>query len=111
MYMLTNLAEPQDTKDCSGYESDPQSFGKRVAEHYMRTVLKQPLSAISIRPPREGSVRWEVIFPNNIVVAVIFAKGWVATSRIYVDPMGPIRHYNYSCTDKGELVLTERKLP
>jgi hypothetical protein len=111
MYMLINLGEPQSSGDCSGWERDPQSFSKRVAEHYMRTVLKLPLSAKSIRPPRESSVRWEVVFSNNMVIAVIFAKGFVAAARIFTSPMGPIRHYNYSCTETGDLVLTERKLP
>ena len=108
MYMLTNLAEPQSKGDCSGWESDPESFSKRVAEHYARTVLGQPLSARSIR---QGSpVRWEVRMSDGIVIAVVFAKGFVAAARIHPS-WGPIRHYNYSCTEKGDLVLTERKLP
>jgi len=109
MYMLTNLGEPQSNGDCSGWERDPQSFSKRVAEHYMRTLLKLPLSAKSIH--RGSDVRWEVRFSDNIVVAVVFAKDFVAAARIYTSPMGPIRHYNYSCTPQGDLVLTERKLP
>ena len=109
MYMLTNLAEPQDAGDCSGWERDPQSFSKRVADHYLRTVLGLSLMARSIRPPGPGSVRWEVLYPNNIVIAVIFAKGFVAAARIH--PWGPIRHYNYSCTPQGDLVLSERPLP
>jgi len=111
MYITPNLGEPQLRGDCSGWEKDPQSFSKRVAEHYARTVLGQSLGAKSIRPPRENSIRWEVLFPDNIVVAVIFAKDFVAVGRIYTDPIGPIRHYNYSCTPSGDLVLKERKLP
>ena len=107
MYMLTNLGEPQSTGDCSGWERDKDSFSKRVAEHYARTVLGQALSAKSIR---QGSpVRWEVRLSDTIVIAVVFAKGFVGAARMH--PWGPIRHYNYSCTEKGELVLTERKLP
>ncbi len=108
MYM-TNLAEPQNAGDCSGWERDPQSFSKRVADHYLRTVLGLSLTARSIRPPQRGSVRWEVLYPNDIVIAVIFAKGFVATARIH--PWGPIRHYNYTCTPKGDLVLSDRPLP
>lgn len=109
MYMLTNLGEPQSSGDCSGWERDSQSFSKRVAEHYMRTVLGQPLNARSIR--QGSAIRWEVRFSDSIVVAVVFAKGFVAAARIFTSPIGPIRHYNYSCTEKGDLVLTERKLP
>jgi hypothetical protein len=109
MYVRTNLGELQNSGDCSGWEKDPQSFSKKVAEHYMRTVLGQPLSAGSIR---QGSpVRWEVRFSDSIVVAVVFGKGFVAAGRIHTDPIGPIRHYNYSCTANGDLVLTDRKLP
>jgi hypothetical protein len=108
MYMLANLGEPQGSGDCSGWERDRESFSKRVAEHYARTVLGQPLSARSIR---QGSpVRWEVRMSDGIVIAVVFAKGFVAAARIHPS-WGPIRHYNYSCTEKGDLVLTERKLP
>ena len=109
MYMLTNLGEGHTAADCSGWERDPQSFAIRVARHYVLTVLGQVLSAKTVRPPQQGSVRWEVWFPNNIVVAVIFAKGFVAAAQIH--PWGPIRHYNYSCTASGDLVLTDRKLP
>jgi hypothetical protein len=38
MYMLTNLGEPQSKGDCSRWETDPQSFSKVVAEHYVRGV-------------------------------------------------------------------------
>ena len=109
MYMLTNLGEGQTAADCSGWEKDRESFSKRVAEHYARTVLKLPLSAQSIR--RGSAVRWEVRLSDNIIVAVVFAKDFVAAARIHISPMGPIRHYNYSCTPQGDLVLTDRKLP
>jgi hypothetical protein len=109
MYMLADLGEPQSGGDCSGWERDRDSFSKRVAEHYARTVLGQPLSARSIR--QGSAVRWEVRMSDDIVIAVVFAKDFVATARIHISPMGPIRHYNYSCTPQGDLVLTDRKLP
>jgi hypothetical protein len=105
---MTNLAEPQNAGDCSGWKRDPQSFSKRVADHYLRTVLGLSLMARSIRPPQPGSVRWEVLYPNNIVIAVIFAEGFVATARIH--PWGPIRQYTYTCTSKGDLLLSDRAL-
>jgi hypothetical protein len=114
MYVLTGLGQAQDRGDCSGWEKDPQSFAKRVAEHYARTALGRTLHAQRIR--RFGGdhrTLWEVWFPDNIVVGVSFSKlpEFVGASRIFTDPMGPIRHYDYSCTAKGDLVLTERKLP
>jgi hypothetical protein len=109
MYMLTNLGELENGKGCSGWERDPQSFSKKVADHYLRTVLGLSLTARTIRPPQPGSVRWEVWYPNDIIIAVIFAKGFVAAARIH--PWGPIRHYDYSCMPNGDMVLTERKPP
>jgi hypothetical protein len=107
MYMLTNLGEGQTAANCSGWERDKESFSKRVAEHYARTVLGQALNARSIR---QGSpVRWEVRLSDTIVIAVVFGKSFVGAARMH--PWGPIRHYNYSCTASGDLVLTERKLP
>ena len=99
MYTLAEINEGTAAGDCSGWEKDPQSFAKRVADHYLRTVLNLSLMARTIRPPQAGSVRWEVRYPNDIVIAVIFAKGFVAAAKIY--PWGPIRHYNYSCTPQG----------
>ncbi len=107
MYLM-NLGEGQNAVSCSGWESDKESFSKRVAERYMRAVFGHALSAKSIR---QGSpVRWEVRFSDSIVVAVVFAKGFVAAARMG-SPLWPIRHYNYYCTTAGDLVLTDRSLP
>ncbi len=108
MYVLANLGQAAISGNCSGWERDRQSFSKRVAEHYVRTVLGQSLSAKSIR---QGSpVRWEVRLSDTIVIAVVFDQGFVAAARMGT-PLGPIRHYDYSCTAAGDLVLTDRKLP
>ena len=106
---ITDLGEGPKGSACAGWERDRDSFSKRVAEHYMRTVFGQSLTARSIR--QASPVRWEVQFPNNIVVGVVFAKDFVGASRLYANPSGPVRHYNYSCTAAGDLVLSERQLP
>jgi hypothetical protein len=106
---IADLGEGQNASPCSGWERDRDSFSKRVAEYYLRTVFGQNLSARSIR--QASTVRWEVQFSNNFVVGVVFAPGFVAASRLYATPSGPIRHYNYSCTASGDLVLSDRKLP
>ena len=46
MYMPTSLGQPQAQTDCSGWESDPQSFIRVIAEHHIRTELGRPLSPI-----------------------------------------------------------------
>jgi hypothetical protein len=109
MYMFTNLGENQNGSACAGWERDRDSFSKRVAEHYLRTVFGQSLSARSIR--QASPVRWEVQFSDNMIVGVVFGSGFVAASRLYAQPPGPVRHYNYSCTAAGDLVLSDRKLP
>jgi hypothetical protein len=106
---ITDLGEGQSGSDCSGWERDRDSFSKRVAEHYMRTVFGQSLTAKTIR--QASPVRWEVQFSNNTVVAVVFATNFVAASRLFPSPGGPIRHYNFSCTASGDLVLSDRPLP
>lgn len=105
---ITNLGQGQNSSACSGWERDRESFSKRVAEHYARTVLGQPLSAKNIS--QGSAVRWEVRMSDGIVIAVIFAKGFVAAARIHPS-WGPTRHYNYNCTPQGDLILTDRKLP
>jgi hypothetical protein len=106
---ITDLSEGQNGSACSGWERDRDSFSKRVAEHYLRTVFGQSLSARTIK--QASRVRWEVQFSNNMVVGVVFAPGFVAASRLYATPSGPVRHYNYSCTPSGDLVLSDRPLP
>jgi hypothetical protein len=106
---ITDLGEGPNGSACAGWERDRDSFSKRVAEHYMRTVFGQSLTAKTIR--QASPVRWEVQFSNNTVVAVVFATNFVAASRLFPTPNGPIRHYNYSCTPAGDLVLSERQLP
>jgi hypothetical protein len=106
---ITDLGEGPNGSACAGWERDRDSFSKRVAEHYMRTVFGQSLTAKTIR--QASPVRWEVQFSNNTVVAVVFATNFVAASRLFPTPNGPIRHYNYSCTAAGDLVLSERQLP
>ena len=106
---ITELGEGQNGSACSGWERDRDSFSKRVAEHYMRTVFGQSVTARSIR--QASPVRWEVQFSDDFVVGVVFAPGFVAASRLYATPTGPVRHYNSSCTSGGDLVLSERKLP
>jgi hypothetical protein len=41
---LEGLAQGGRMDDCSGWERDPQSFSKVIAEHYVRTELGRSLS-------------------------------------------------------------------
>lgn len=114
MYILTTLGEPQPNVSCSGWESDPESFSKRVAEHYVKTVLGQSLSAKRIVPYWLKSKNgMEVIFSDDLAVGVSFVKipDYVIALRLRANPPGPPRYYTYVCTSDGNLVLTERAKP
>ncbi len=110
---LNRLGKDQGGEDCSGWEKDPESFSKVVAEHYIRTVLKLPLKAKSIKPyyPNKRAMEvWFPGFPKDIVIGVSFVKlpDYVIAARIKNIPAGPRRCYAYRCQG-GQLSLQERK--
>lgn len=114
MYVLANLGQAPISGSCSGWESDPESFSKRVAEHYVRTVLGQSLSAKRIVPYWPKSKKgMEVIFSDDLAVGVSFVKipDYVIALRLRAQPPGPPRYYTYSCSPDGNLILTELKKP
>ena len=114
MYTLTGVGQGQTRGDCSGWEKDPESFSKRVAEHYVRTVLKLGLAAKRIYPHyATGKDIMDVDFTDDITVAVSFRgiPNWVLALRLNQQPAGPPRWYSYSCTTQGNLVLVEIPKP
>jgi hypothetical protein len=114
MYTLTGFGQPRSGGDCSGWEKDPESFSKRVAEHYVRTVLGLPLKAKRIFPYYStGKEVMEVEFSDTLGVAVSFKwiPSYVLALRLRHQPVGPPRWYTYACTPQGDLVLTRRPRP
>ena len=115
MYALIGLGEPQPTVSCRGWEKDPESFSKRVAEHYARTVLGKSMSARRIVPyyPSGDKRFMEVQFAPDLAVGVSFVKipDYVIALRLRAQPPGPARYYTYSCTPDGNLILSEQKKP
>lgn len=114
MYTLTGLGQPQVRGDCSGWEKDRESFSKRVAEHYVRTVLKLGLSAKRIfRYYPASDEIMEVAFTDALSVAVSFrgVPSYVLALRLRHHPVGPPRWYSYACTAQGDLALTEIPKP
>ena len=103
------LAQAGRTGDCSGWERDPQSFSKVIAEHYVRTELGRVLSPTQ-GPYRVTATTWGVTFPDNLVVYVGLARvpDFVIAARWYPKPGGPSRFYSYSCTPAGKVILTPR---
>jgi hypothetical protein len=114
MYTMMGLGQPQTRGDCSGWEKDPESFSKRVAEHYVRTVLKLGLAAKRISPYYPGSKEFmEVALTDELSVGVNLRgiPNWVLAFRLRHQPLGPPRWYKYSCTAQGNLELTEIPKP
>jgi hypothetical protein len=111
MYALTNLGQGQSAVDCSGWESDPQSFSKVVAEHYVRTVLGHALSPTR-GPARVTARTWRIVSIGHRRVRLVQkVPTLVAAAQWYPKPAKPTRYYNYSCTPQGQLVLSERQQP
>lgn len=112
MYMPASLGQPQTQTDCSGWESDPQSFVRVIAKHHIRTELGRALSPTR-GPYKVTEKTWGVTFPDDIVVYVLLAKvpDFVVAARWYPKPAGQSRFYTYSCTSDGEVVFTERQKP
>jgi hypothetical protein len=112
MYMPTSLGQPQAQSDCSGWEQDPQSFAKVIAEHHIRTELGKPLSPTG-GPYQVTKTAWRVNFQNKIAVYVTLSRvpDLVAAARWYPKPAGKSRFYTYSCTAGGKPIFTERKQP
>jgi hypothetical protein len=112
MYMPTSLGQPQAQAECSGWESDPQSFVRVIAKHHISTELGRSLSPIG-GPFQVTKTAWGVRFPDDIIVYVTLSRvpDLVAAARWYPKPAGQSRFYTYSCTSDGEVVFTERKKP
>jgi hypothetical protein len=114
MYALTGLEQPQTTGACSGWEKDPESFAKRVADHYVRTVLNMGITVKRIYPYYPpGKDVMAVDFTDELTVAVSFRgiPNWVMAMRLRHQPPGPPRWYRYACTAKGEPIFTEIPKP
>lgn len=95
------------SRPCAGWESDPQSFGKVVAEHHVRTVLGRNL---------RGNPTWcnpagklcQVDFPDGISVMVSFVKvpDYVIARERGKDK--PRREYTYECLPNGRVIFRPR---
>lgn len=110
MPMSTCLGQPQAHTDCSGWDSDPESFSKRVSEHYVHTVLGQSLRAWRIVSHWViGKEAMDVVFSDTLTVGVSFVKvpDYVSALRLGAQPVGPVRHYIYFCAPDRNLVLKE----
>ena len=95
---------------CSGWESDPQSLSKRVAETFCFDAFKStvgPPDSITCTPTT-CVVRYGGTFPFNVTVDLTQVPGLVtATGTAAPFAMRPQRcSYRYSCDPSGSISFT-----
>ena len=104
-------AEPKTkTGDCSGWERDPQSFAKVLADHYLRTELgAQPALVKSIWCDPDA-IYCIVTYEDGreVRVTLKYQPGYVIARGTRPLPLTQRCVYAYDCTDSGELVFTKR---
>jgi uncharacterized protein DUF4157 len=95
---------------CAGWESDPQSFSKKVADHFLRTKLNLPVSpmanSVKCFDPTPSFNRCQVIYSENLKIEV----RWNTTVKhVAADHVGGTKVclYEYSCDATGDLILKE----
>ncbi len=108
---------PAQEADCAGWESDPQSFSKRAAEHYLRAVW-QPSFSVPTIACMAGPPNWNC----NVTVN---AGGGLIIINVQLSPQDklvrvtrlpdPNTHmvclYGYRCLADGRLTLTGSSCP
>jgi hypothetical protein len=103
-------ASPSPARDnsCAGWESDRESFTKRVAEQYVMDALGTTGRGVSLSCFSNNTVCiWTIQTASGTVsVAVSLAQmpGRVIARQVYVTG-GTRCEYDYSCTKKGDLIL------
>ena len=111
MYVITTkgLGQGRPTVNCSGWEKDPQSFGKVIAEHYAATELGVTARGNPYWCSGDGK-RCEVSFPGDItvIVSLVRVPDYVIAIQGYKKYGGPRREYTYSCKPNGQVVFKRR---
>ncbi len=100
-------ATPGGSRTCAGWERDPQSFSKVIAEHYVRTELGRDLRGNPIWCSATGEM-CQVDFPGGIEVMVSLVKvpEYVIARQTGRDK--PRREYTYDCLPNGRVILRPR---
>jgi hypothetical protein len=103
-------AAAQRSGDCSGWERDPQSFTKTVAEFYVRTVLQTAGTATTV-VCEPFQCTWTVTTlagELSVRVHLALVPDCVAANRL---PQGPMTYFDYDCPPSGGLRLAPRSGP
>lgn len=108
---------PAPEVDCAGWESDPQSFSKRAAEHYLRAVWQPSFSVSSVActaPPPNWNCNATVNTGAGLIVINVQLSPQDKLVRVTRLP-DPTAHmvcfYGYRCLASGSLVFTGSSCP
>jgi hypothetical protein len=105
---LQRQVGPDPAGDCSGWENDPESFSKHVADHFVRTEINPliPPSAESIEciNPRNC----EVTYSEELKIAVRWNSAYKRVAADW-DQGKKVCLYEYTCDDQGQLILKVRE--
>jgi hypothetical protein len=101
--------QEQRTGNCPGWMSDPESFSKAVADHYVRTEYPSLSGRAEKIWCRADKKICQVDYSTGIQVGVSFVRlpDYVIARR-WAHPTGPRCEYDFDCRPSGELVLTKR---
>ena len=116
-HLDSNAPPLRDEVDCSGWESDPQSFSKRAAEHYLRAVWQPWFNVRSIAcnaPPPNWSCNVAVdTGAGVIVINVQLSPGdkLVRVARTSDPKAHMVCFYQYRCLASGQLILNDSACP
>jgi hypothetical protein len=102
-------AQGQRQGDCSGWMSDPESFSKVVADHYVRTEYPSLVGRAERIWCAADKKMCEVYYSTGIKVGVSFVNlpDHVIARRVE-HPTGPRCEYDFDCRPSGDVVLSKR---
>jgi hypothetical protein len=89
--------------------SDPESFSKVVADHYVRTEYPSLFGRVKKIWVSGDKKITQVYYSTGIAVSVSFVElpNYVIARR-WSHPTGPRCEYDFECRPSGELVLRKR---
>jgi hypothetical protein len=105
------MSQPNIPFSCAGWESDPQSFSKRIAENFLKDAFNTSVPAVPDSINCSGAVCTvhynNFPFPFDIMVDISQVPGVVTASG---SPFFAFRRqicsYSYSCDFTGSISFT-----
>jgi Domain of unknown function (DUF4157) len=94
--------------DCSGWENDPESFSKHVADHFVTTEVNPLISPSAESVDCINPRNCEVTYSEDLKIAVRWNSAYKRVAADW-DNGKKVCLYDYSCDDQGQLILQVRE--